>query len=80
MSTWFKLGSIVIGFGGLAWMAGTGALVGIDGFKFQSLAWVVETVMVGALGRAGAVALILALGVAALLLAWQRLFLGDNRR
>ena len=44
-------GLILFGFGFLALMAWTGALIGIDGFKMRSLRWLVEDAIVANLGR-----------------------------
>lgn len=44
-------GLVLFGFGFLALMAWTGALVGVDSFKSRHLAWLVETLIVGTAGR-----------------------------
>lgn len=45
------VGLVLFCFGFVALMAWTGALVGIDGFKMRGLAWLVEDVIVGIMGR-----------------------------
>lgn len=52
-------------------MAATGALAGIDGTRGRNLAWLVETVFVGSLGRPGAVLVFVALGAGFALAAWR---------
>jgi hypothetical protein len=58
----------------LAAMAGTGVLVGIGSAKVQAFAWLVETLFVGSLGRSGAVAafLVLGLGAGTIAFRWRK--------
>ena len=62
-------------FGFLAFTAGTGGLTSAGNVRERHLAWLVEKVLVASLGRTGAVATFLLLGVCAAAIAykWDRL-------
>lgn len=60
-------------FGFLALMAWSGKLAGIDGVKVRLFAWIVEEAGVANLGRAGATALFVGLGLASVpVVLWVR--------
>ena len=67
----FRAAAAFLVFGFLATMAATGALAGVDSTKARGFAWLVEAMLVGSLGRAGATAALLMLGLCAGVIAYN---------
>ena len=58
------IGLVLFCFGFLALAAWTGALVSVDNFKARHLAWLVEKVIVGTMGRGAGAVLTISIGIA----------------